>query len=88
MSDAESLTKKRAAILAEQDNCSPGYADGYIDGEYHRRRGAPLGAYLMVGIDDFALGFRAGYFKRKTSASTQSPPAGSAKTKQEHKNVD
>ena len=29
-----------------------------------RRRGAPPTAYAQVGIDDYSLGFRAGYYER------------------------
>ena len=88
MADTESLPKKKSTVLAEQNNWSHTYADGYVDGQYRRRRGEPLGAYLTVGLDEYAQGFRAGYFERQSPASAQSPPAGSPDGEPELKNED
>ena len=38
-----------------------------------RRRGAAPSTYARVGIDDYSLGFRAGYYERRTS-----PPKGAS----------
>jgi len=41
---------------------SPAYANGFTDGQSARAEGGSLSLYLQVGIDDYAKGFRAGFF--------------------------
>jgi hypothetical protein len=41
---------------------SPAYANGVTDGQSARAEGSSLSLYLQVGIDDYAKGFRAGFF--------------------------
>ena len=41
---------------------TPAYANGVIDGQSARAEGSSLSLYLQVGIDDYAKGFRAGFF--------------------------
>lgn len=41
---------------------SPAYANGVADGQSARAEGSSLSLYLQVGIDDYAKGFRAGFF--------------------------
>jgi hypothetical protein len=53
-------------VLAERNGWSIARAQGFVDGEMSRRRGAPTSTYVRVGIDDYSLGFRAGYFERGT----------------------
>ncbi len=38
------------------------YANGVADGQSARAEGSSLSLYLQVGIDDYAKGFRAGFF--------------------------
>jgi hypothetical protein len=38
------------------------YANGVVDGQSARAEGSSLSLYLQVGIDDYAKGFRAGFF--------------------------
>lgn len=40
------------------------YRCGHADGAAFRAQGAPISPYLSVGIDEYALGFRAGYYQR------------------------
>jgi hypothetical protein len=54
-------------VLAERNGWSISRAQGFVDGEMARRRGAPPSTYARVGIDDYCLGFRAGYYERGTS---------------------
>jgi hypothetical protein len=54
-------------VLAERNGWSVDRAQGFVDGEIARRRGAPPSTYARVGIDDYCLGFRAGYYERGTS---------------------
>jgi hypothetical protein len=62
MGDKESFLQDKSWLLVEQYGCSPSYARGYVDGEHSRRLGRPLGAHVRARIDEYSLGFRAGYF--------------------------
>ncbi len=44
------------------------FVNGFTDGQAARANNSALSAYLRVGIDDYARGFRAGFYKR-TAAS-------------------
>jgi hypothetical protein len=57
----------KVQVLAERNGWSTARAQGFVDGEMARRRGAPPSTYARVGIDDYSLGFRAGYYERGTS---------------------
>ena len=49
---------------------SAAYASGVTDGQSARAAGSALTLYLQVGIDDYARGFRAGFFGQLTHAGT------------------
>lgn len=49
---------------------SAAYASGVADGESARAAGSALTLYLQVGIDDYARGFRAGFFGQLNRART------------------
>lgn len=49
---------------ADTETVPAAFLNGYADGQAARRRNEPLTAYLRVGIDDYAKGFRAGYYAR------------------------
>jgi hypothetical protein len=67
--------KEKSKVLAEQYGWSDTVAQGYVDGErFRRRRKVPLESFL-VGIDDYSLGFRAGYFNRLLSEPAEPTPA-------------
>ena len=57
----------KVQVLAERNGWSAARAQGFVDGEMARRRGVPPSTYARVWIDDYSLGFRAGYFERGTS---------------------
>ena len=42
---------------------SAAYSNGVTDGESARVLRSPITIYLEVGIDDYAMGFRAGFFR-------------------------
>jgi hypothetical protein len=46
----------------ENKDGSDAYASGVADGQSARAEGGALTLYLQVGIDDYARGFRAGFF--------------------------
>ena len=54
-------------VLAERNGWPIARAQGFVDGEMARRRGAAPSIYARVGIDDYCIGFRAGYYVRATS---------------------
>ena len=61
------LTREKTKLLAEKNGWSLAHAEGYVDGQAYRRRGMPPSKHAQVGIDEYSLGFRAGYYDRKTS---------------------
>jgi len=63
----ELLSEKKLKMLAKRRGWSIARAEGYVTGETARRRGEIPSTYWMVGIDDHAVGFRAGYFMREST---------------------
>src|SRR5687768_18324403 len=61
-------------VLAERNGWSIARAQGFVDGEMSRRRGGVPSTYARVGIDDYSLGFRAGYYERGTLHSKAAAP--------------
>ena len=60
------LSNEKSKVLAERNGWSLAQAEGYVDGEIFRRRGKTPSNYAQIGIDEYCLGFRAGYYERKT----------------------
>lgn len=58
------LYEEKVKVVAERNGWSLTHAKGYVDGDRTRRRGATPSKYAQVGIDEYSLGFRAGYFER------------------------
>lgn len=58
----KSFSREKSRVLAENNGWTLAWAEGYIDGEHSRRRGVAPSRHILVGIDDYSLGFRAGYF--------------------------
>ena len=58
------LSEEKSKVLAKQNGWSLAWAEGFVDGERCRRLGLKASTYVHVGIDDFSLGFRAGYYDR------------------------
>ena len=58
-------------VLGTEESGSNSYASGYADGKLARARDEVLSPYLYIGIDDYARGFRAGFFERIKSAVTR-----------------
>jgi len=61
------LSKEKFKVLAEINGWSHDHAKGYVDGEICRRRGTTPSKYAQIGIDEYCLGFRAGYYERKNA---------------------
>ena len=66
----QSLARKKFRVLAEQNNWSIAYAEGYFNGKALRRLGKPPTTYNLTGIDQYPEGFRAGYFGRQNPERT------------------
>ena len=60
------LSNEKSKVLAERNGWSLAQAEGYVDGEIFRQRGKTPSNYAQIGIDEYCLGFRAGYYDRKT----------------------
>ena len=71
------LSEEKIKVLAERNGWSAAYAEGYVDGESFRRHGMTLSKYAQVGIDEYSLGVRAGYYERSRPrfTGTSSPHA-------------
>ncbi len=68
------LSKKKFRVLAELNNWSLAYAEGYFNGKAHRVLGKQPPRYVLIGMDQYPAGFRAGYFERQNHNSNR-PPA-------------
>lgn len=66
------LSKEKFKVLAEINGWSHDHAKGYVDGETCRRRGTTPSKYAQIGIDEYCLGFRAGYYERKNAGLRRS----------------
>ncbi len=51
-------------VMNNQSGRSAAFVNGFTDGKSARSRDAVLSPYLYIGIDDYAKGFRAGFFER------------------------
>ena len=63
------LSRGKFTAGSEGRGWSIARAQGYMDGESSRRRGKSPSKYVLVGIDEYCLGFRTGYFERKRPGS-------------------
>jgi hypothetical protein len=59
------LSTEKSKLLAEQNGWSLDHARGFVDGETCRRLGKTPARAAVIGIDEYSLGFRAGYFERE-----------------------
>jgi len=60
------VLSEKVRLLVETCGWSMARAEGYVKGEAARRRGEMPPQHSIVGIDDHALGYRAGYFVRES----------------------
>ena len=58
------LSKEKIKWLAARNSWSLAQAEGYIDGDTCRRRGTTPSMVAQIGIDEYSLGFRAGFYER------------------------
>jgi hypothetical protein len=65
------ISREKFKVLAKANGWSHDYARGYVDGEAFRRQGRQPTSYALVGIDEYSLGFRAGYYERQDALPVQ-----------------
>ena len=73
------LATERSKQLAEQNGWTLAFAQGSVDGETSRRLGKAPALHALVGIDEYSLGFRAGYFERQNLDARVGRPESPAK---------
>ena len=74
----KALPREKFTVLAESNGWSLDYAKGYVDGEIFRLRGKKPSKHALIGIDEYSLGFRAGFYERENpnlTAEFADPPA-------------
>ena len=59
------LLKEKFKVPVEIYGWSPDHAIGFVDGVISRVWGKKPSKHVLIGIDDYSLGFRAGYFERR-----------------------
>ena len=79
--NVRSLTEEKYTALSVQNDWPIEFAEGYIAGQTERRRGKPLSCYIMTGMDQYARGFRAGYFNRSNPNKVGNVPEGNPDAK-------
>jgi hypothetical protein len=67
------LSEENSKMLADSMGWTQERAQGYVEGEKYRRQSLALSVYHKVGIDEFALGFRAAYYKRGDPFAESNP---------------
>jgi len=60
---------------ANENHVVPAFVNGFTDGQAARGRKESLTAYLRVGIDDYAKGYRAGFYARPAPSAVTELPA-------------
>ena len=69
------LSKQKCQVVAERNGWSLERARGFVDGENCRQRAKKPSPYALVGIDEYSLGFRAGYYERRNGVKKGVPQA-------------
>ena len=59
-------TVHRLSLVAVDCPPATAYSNGVLDGVEARAQGSRITIYLEVGIDDYARGFRVGFFGSRT----------------------
>jgi hypothetical protein len=65
------LSTEKIKWLAARNSWSLAQAEGYIDGDTCRRRGTTPSMIAQIGIDEYSLGFRAGFYERNPPGLTR-----------------
>ena len=65
-----SFGQSKDKTISELD-CSAEFAEGYLDGKMYRRHSIELPERFQDGMDEYAKGFRAGYYVEACSVPTE-----------------
>jgi len=65
------LPQEKFKMLAEIYDWSLDRAQGFVDGENSRLWGKKPSQHVLIGSDEYSLGFRAGYFERRNVLATR-----------------
>jgi hypothetical protein len=65
------LASEKIKWLAARNGWSLAQSEGFIEGDACRRRGSMPSKYAQIGIDEYSLGFRAGYYERRDPDSSR-----------------
>lgn len=68
----DALSREKARSIAKQWGWSLTRAEGYVEGQMYRQEGLKPTAYQKVGVDDYAKGFRAGFFEQANGSAAAS----------------
>lgn len=58
---------EKSQALVEEMGWSRERAEGYVDGEIYQRRGLVISTYHKIAMEEYAQGFRTGYYKQAYS---------------------
>ena len=62
----DASSNEKARTIAEKMGWSLTRAEGYVEGQHYRQEGLKPTAYQKVGVDDYARGFRAGFYEQES----------------------
>lgn len=62
--------------ICKELRCSLEFAEGYLDGKMYRRHNMEMSSKFLDGLDEYAKGFRTGYYVQACTAE----PEGSDET--------
>ena len=68
----DASSNEKARTIAEKMGWSLTRAEGYVEGQHYRQEGLKPTAYQKVGVDDYAKGFRAGFFEQANGSAAAS----------------
>lgn len=61
----KSFSEEKFKALADKHGWTANFAHGFTEGEARRRAGEPAPRVALIGIDQYSLGYRAGFFDRR-----------------------
>ena len=65
------MVTEKSQALVEEMGWTMQRAEGYVDGETYRRRGLEISTCHKIAMDEYAQGFRTGYYKQAYSLPSE-----------------
>lgn len=69
--DMKLFLGQKSREVTDPEGWSPDFAVGILEGESSRRGGTKPSSFHIVGLNEYCLGFRAGYFQRTNPVVTR-----------------